>query len=341
VLWRWLGLAVAVLLAAVAVTYVLWPAPPLEPTAYRYAVQGGFAAFDQHLEIDADSGEWTYRDATTAGRQAQGRLQAGQVSSLRHLAQEVDWPHLPPRLVTQPPPPDELLRTAEVATGGQTYRVTVGTLSSIPSTLIDFFSFLEGVRRQADASLPPRFHLVSEGSVLYLVGAPGQKDPLLDLKQLSDTFRPQGADSEFGVGKQGFGPTALSPGGTRAAWATTGSHPLLGILNLARPSPVPLDLYYGGTVQALSWSPEEAYLAVQVQSAAEGSVLRAYSVSRKAALPFPGREQFPPSSYSLTIQGWLEPEALAFSARPLPGGQPLETADWIWDLKEGRVRARQ
>lgn len=333
---RWPLMVPALLAAAVAVAYVLWPQPPLHPTGYTYHVQGGFAGFDLTLEVEA-GGRWTYRDGKDPTRESSGQLSPDQVAALARLAQEVDWPHLPPHFASNPPPGDELLRTVEVRTPDRRYRVTVGSIAPIPEPLTNLLNFLEGVRRDAEAGLPPRFSLVTEGPSLYLATATGQKKKLLDLQQLPATFRPQGADAEFGVGKEGFGPCALSPGGTRVAWSTAGPHPLVGYLNLREPEPVPLDLYFEGAVQALSWAPQEDYLVVQVLSPAGGSTLSAYAVARRSLVPFPVRSQFPPSAYRLTVSGWRDRQTVLFRVHTLPGQPPPETVDWSWDLKGGQV----
>lgn len=336
----WLVLALGLLGTALAVAYVLWPEPPLHPTGYTYHVQGGFAGFDLTLELDA-SGEWTYRDAKDPSRHTSGRLAPQQAAALTRLAHEVDWPHLPDRFTSQPPPADELFRTVEVRASGRRYRVTVGSVAPIPEPLTNLLNFLEGVRREAEAKLPSRFSLVAEGPTLYLTGGTGQKIKLLELAQLPDTFRPQGSDTEFGVGKDSFGPCALSPGGTRVAWATMGLHPLVGYLTVREPRPVPLDLYFEGSIQAVSWAPQDDYLVVQVLSPAGGSSLYAYAVPRRARIPFPGRNQFPPSGYRVSIRGWRDGHTLLFRVENLPGTAPPEAGEWTWDLKTGKVAEDQ
>lgn len=336
---RWLGLSLVLVLAAVAVAYVLWPEPPIHPTGYLYHVQGGFAALDLVLEIDSE-GRWQYRDNAMPERRASGVLTAGQRERLLKLTQEVDWPRLPPRFQSQSPPTDELLRTVEIKTPGHAYRVTAGSVAPIPSPLTNLCTFLEGVRRGAETTLPPRFHPLVEASTLYLVGPPGLKQKLLELGQLPATFRPQGANDEFGVGKDGFGPVVLSPDGTTVGWSTAGLHPLVGFLYLRDMKPVPLDLYFEGGVQALAWAPDGSYLAVQVQSPAGGSTLHAYRLSSREAVRFPARPEFPPDKYSLAIRGWIDSHRLAFAARPLPGAKPLEPSDWEWDLQKGKVSPR-
>jgi len=335
---RWLLAALGLLGAAVSVAYVLWPQPPLHPTGYTYVVQGGFAGFDLTLEVDA-AGSWTYRDGKDPYRQSSGRLTSEQAATLTRLAQEVDWPHLPERLASQPQPADELFRTVEVRAANRRYRVTVGSVAPIPEPLTNLLNFLEGVRRDAEATLPPRFSLVTEGPALYLTGGTGQKIKLLELAQLPATFRPQGGQSDFGVGKDGFGPCALSPGGTRVAWTTAGLHPLAGYLNLQDRRPVPLDLYFEGGVQALSWAPGDGYLVVQVLSPAGGTVLAAYAVPRGNRIAFPATQQFPPSAYRLSVAGWKDDHTLLFRVETLPGNPPPGIDQWWWDLKAGKVAA--
>lgn len=333
---RWLLIVPALLAAAAAVAYVLWPEPPLHPTGYTYHVRGGFAGFDLVLTIDS-AGAWTYHDGKDTARRTAGHLTPEQAAALTRLAQEVDWPHLPATFPSQPAPADELFRTVEVRTPQRNYRVTVGSVAPIPEPLTSLLNFLEGVRRDAEAMLPPRFGLVAEGPTLYLADGSGQKKKLVGLEQLPATFRPQGGESEFGVGKDGFGPCALSPGGTRVAWSTVGLHPLVGYLNLREARPIPLDLYFEGGIRALSWSPRDDYLAVQVLSPAGGSTLRAYAVARGTALPFPAREEFPPSAYQVSIAGWKDDHTLAFRVQSLPGQPSPLAPDWTWDLKKGQV----
>lgn len=333
---RWLLVAAALLGAVAAVVYVLWPQPPLQPTGYSYHLRGGFAGFDLLLTVEAD-GSWTYRDARDPGRHTQGWLTREQLDALTRLAQEVDWPHLPAAFPSQPAPADELFRTVEVRTPGRTYRVTVGSVAPIPETLTSLLNFLEGVRRDAEAALPPRFALVVEGRALYLADGSGEKKKLVDLDQLPATFRPRGAEAEFGVGRDGFGPCALSPGGTRVAWSTVGLHPVVGYLNLRQPQPVTLDLFFEGGVGALAWSPRDAYLAVQVQSPAGGTTLAVYDVGRAAALPFPAREEFPPSAYEISLSGWRDEHTLAFRVQSIPGQPPPVAPDWTWDVRKGEV----
>lgn len=333
---RWLLVILGLLGTALAVTYVLWPQPPLHPTGYTYLVQGGFARFDLALDVDA-AGSWTYRDGKDPSRQASGRLTPEQATTLTRLAQEVDWPHLPERFASQPQPADELFRTVEVRAPDRRYRVTVGSVSPIPEPLTNLLNFLEGVRRDAEATLPPRFSLVAEGPTLYLTGGTGQKIKLLELAQLPATFRPQGSQADFGVGKDGFGPCALSPGGNRVAWTTAGLHPLIGYLDLRDRRPVALDLYFEGGIGALSWAPGDGYLVVQVLSPAGGTTLSAYAIPRGTRIPFPAMNQFPPSACRISITGWKDNHTLLFRVEGLPGTPPLEARERWWDLKDGKI----
>lgn len=118
-----------------------------------------------------------------------------------------------------------------------------------------------------------------DGAAPSLEAAPGKSDPkeltitrdgketraLISTAQVPDKFWPHGAapDVEFGVGRDGWGALAVAPDLNQIAFVTRGTHPLLGIVDVAG-KVKGLDLWYGGGAGELAWSLDGKYLAATV-----------------------------------------------------------------------------
>ncbi|AVX31675.1 hypothetical protein CTH_2111 [Carboxydocella thermautotrophica] len=193
--------------------------------------------------------------------------------------------------------------------------------------------------------LTPDWLVTARDIALVLQQKGGQARTLLSLEQLPNVASPLGAEpgTEFGVGREGFGPLALRPDGKELALSTRGLHAFIALLPTeaaARPALKPLDLYFEGGVAALAWSPEGKYLAANLDTPAGTRRLVIYEPGVKKVLKTPFDEQFPWTNYDLNFLYWLPtgPE-LYFRVTAAQGTVPQQGAEgiWKWSLATGKL----
>lgn len=208
----------------------------------------------------------------------------------------------------------------------------------------------EGGQWLVDSSedLTPDWQVTARDDSLLLQQKGSQARPLLTLGQLPNVATPLGAEpgTEFGVGREGFGPLALRPDGKELAFSTRGLHALMALLPLDSSAAEikPLDLYFEGGVAALAWSPEGKYLAASLDTPAGTRRLVIYEPAVKKVLKTPFEEQFNWTSYDLNILYWLPagPE-LYFRVTAAQGTVPQQGAEgiWKWSLATGKLEPVQ
>lgn len=191
-----------------------------------------------------------------------------------------------------------------------------------------------------------RMDLFPEDGALYrttIVGVgEGPQEAVVALDELPRTFRPQGAGpgTEFGVGREGFGPVAIAPDGERAAFISQGLHPLLATVKLEDRRIQGIDLYFEGRGEMIMWSATGKFLASQVLHPSGFSRVHFYQADGGAPVKVGLGEQFPAENFALSLVRWL-PAADRFIVRADPGPIPPEDKEtlglWAADLVQLKI----
>lgn len=165
---------------------------------------------------------------------------------------------------------------------------------------------------------------------------------LLDLRDLPDEFSPLGArpDVRFGVGKDGWGPLAIAPDGSRIAFTTTGEHPFSAVVGTDGRDLTPLDLYVEAKPQLVAWSADGRNLAVVVHNAAGTTHLAVYDLAARRRLDAALRNRWELPQYSVQHVFWRDAAALLqfqVGSGTAPGGDPRLLGTWEWNLTTGEM----
>lgn len=124
---------------------------------------------------------------------------------------------------------------------------------------------------------------------------PGSPQPVLRLADLPAEFTPAGAAPEirFGVGRDRFGPLAISPTDPRLlAFTTSGVHGFLGLANVTG-KVRGLDLYFEGDALEIRWSADGRYLLADILSPSGDVRTLVYDVASGARLPMERLRAYP------------------------------------------------
>lgn len=138
----------------------------------------------------------------------------------------------------------------------------------------------------------------------------GEQRSLMQLKDLPKEFSPIGSKGErFGVGRDSFLALAIRPDDGEVAFATAGTHGLIGTVSV-KETPVvnALDLIVEGSVKLMVYSPNSKYLAVEESAPSGSSRVRVYIPQTKRRLDLNLDTAFPPDQYYLNISVW-EPDS--------------------------------
>ncbi len=159
------------------------------------------------------------------------------------------------------------------------------------------------------ADLGRRVSTAHQAGVITTEGPAKTPSRTIRLADLPNQFGPQGGepDNRFGIGKDGFGPLALSPDFRQLAITTRGTHAFLAVYRLAEGSLTGIDLYYGGGVSRdLYWSPDSRYLAVPIDTAAGTTRTDVYDLTtvKKLGLNRILFQTFPTETYSFVPVSW-------------------------------------
>lgn len=129
---------------------------------------------------------------------------------------------------------------------------------------------------------------------------------LMRLRELPNDFSPIGSKGErFGVGKSDFLTLAIRPDDAEVAFATAGTHGLIGTVTVKNPPVVtPLDLFFEGNAKLLVYSPNGKYLAVEEAAPSGSSRVRVYLPQTKRLLGLNLDSAFPQDQYYLNISRW-------------------------------------
>ncbi|HEX2953288.1 MAG TPA: hypothetical protein VHR47_04810 [Bacillota bacterium] len=129
---------------------------------------------------------------------------------------------------------------------------------------------------------------------------------LMRLSDLPNEFSPIGSKGErFGVGKDAFLTLAIRPDDGEVAFATAGTHGLIGTVAIKNPPTItPIDLFFEGNAKLLVYSPDGRYLAVEEAAPSGSSRVRAYNPKMKRLLDLNLDTAFPQDQYYLNISRW-------------------------------------
>ncbi len=183
--------------------------------------------------------------------------------------------------------------------------------------------------------------LMAKGSALVLSGETGEQK-LFELTDVPKEMTPQGAEvtTLFGIGRTSFGPVALSPDRKLAAFATVGTHGMVGVYDLVARKVVPVDLYYGATVSSLAWSVSGERLAVEVNTPAGVTNISVYDRALKR-IETKIRATAPIPQYSTNTPSFVG-EKLAYNLVPVETTADKSTAGWyLYDFVKNESKKLQ
>ena len=178
-------------------------------------------------------------------------------------------------------------------------------------------SFSNDEYRVSSARLLQTTTIRTVGEDLIWVGAGSEgkesEVKIFDLQDFPPRMAPIGGtnEQEFGVGRNGYSTVVLNPEGQRAAFGTSGTHGAMAVLTWEGkiPAPgrvklIPLDLFYGGRVKLLSFSPDSKYLATEIASPAGTDRVEIYRSDQRNKLNFQLEQAFPIEQYHISFQHW-------------------------------------
>lgn len=194
---------------------------------------------------------------------------------------------------------------------------------------------INGISRQDQVTL------MAKGNALVL-SHDGSEQKLFELNDLPKEMTPQGAEvtTLFGIGRNSFSPVALSPDRKLAAFATVGTHGMVGVYDLVARKLIPVDLYYGGTVSSLAWSVSSERLAVEVNTPAGVTSVYAYDHTLKR-IETKIRATAPIPQYSINTPGFFG-EKLAYNLVPVEASADKSLAGWyLYDFVKNECKKLQ
>lgn len=350
-----------------------------------YQLRGGIAGFDSRLTVD-QSGHFSLTDRGRAV--AQGTLTQAELDGLNEQLTRVPWDTLQSRY-DAPEVRDDLSHRIALSQGGKTREVTAAGTAQAPPELRGLVDYLEALRQArqpragegnvsppatpssptslatpASPGLDPAvdpivklsdarggFEAVADQKekTLYWRGPGGSLQRLIRLRDLPESFTPQGAtpDIRFGVSADHFTALALAPEGRRVAFTTMGTHGFLAVVDAPAGSRtgghlLPLDLGFETGYERLYWSPDGRYLAVLTSPPSGALGTCVYDVQAGTRLDSGWSELkrlLPMEDYSLEPLRWDSPVALRLMAAngASGNGNPASFGDWVLDVSRGAL----
>ncbi|NLW56346.1 MAG: hypothetical protein GX050_07015 [Firmicutes bacterium] len=180
------------------------------------------------------------------------------------------------------------------------------------------------------------------------VGADNRESAVkvFNLQDFPAQMRPIGGEEgiEFILERSGYSAVVLHPEGEGAAFGTTGTHGALGVLTWGEKIPAsekvkltPLDLFYGGRVQLLSFSPDAQYIAVEIATAAGTDRVEVYRTDQRNKLNLQLNEAFPAEQYNTAFHHWDAARHLVLRVTSGPGqtGDAEKVGIWRINIQTG------
>jgi hypothetical protein len=129
---------------------------------------------------------------------------------------------------------------------------------------------------------------------------------LMSLNDLPAEFSPVGSKgARFGAGREGFTTLAIRPDDKEVAFATWGTHGLIGVVSTTQQAPpTVLDLLFESQAKLMAYSPTGDYLAVEEAAPTGSSRLRVYRIHGRRLVDLGLTQAFPPDRYHLNISRW-------------------------------------
>ncbi|KPU42837.1 hypothetical protein OXPF_36010 [Oxobacter pfennigii] len=158
--------------------------------------------------------------------------------------------------------------------------------------------------------------LIEKGNILHLIEEGAIKGTeILRIDELPRFAVPQGAspDHKYNIGNEKFGPVALDAKMKMAAVSTVGEYPALLIVDIEKKQVKPIDIYFEGNVETISWSQDGKYLASENSNKDGRRFLNIYDVEKEKMVDDPMKDAFKSQIFSVNNPYWISGSDLIFN----------------------------
>lgn len=139
---------------------------------------------------------------------------------------------------------------------------------------------------------------------------------IIKIDELPQYAIPQGGspDQKFPISRDGFGPIALDGESKKLCISTQGKNPAILILDIEKKQAKPIDLYFGGSIQSISWSQDGTYIAVEQMTSSGLKILSIYDTQKEKKIDDPLKEVLKPERFNINTPYWTSDNELVFNA---------------------------
>ncbi len=188
---------------------------------------------------------------------------------------------------------------------------------------------------------------IQEDGTLYEVRhtatASGSQRMLIPITALPETFIPpfNRQDPAAKVGREGFGPLAVSPDTKKLAFITRGTNGLLAMVEMESGTITPINLYPMGTGNRVLWTATSRFLAAEVTTGPGVRQITFYETSSGQPVRLGLSNRFPQPDYQLSlVRSQPSGDRIVFEveAGDKKKADPEKIGLWEADLKNKQVK---